>query len=271
MCTRDASLKGMVVDDFKIKTTWYFLTHAHRDHIVGLTKTFQKPIVCTSLTRDLLVIEKPFLKHFHVVEYYEPFRINNIDCMAFPAYHCDGSAMFLIGDILYTGDFRLFAIPDIQPSIIYYDNTLMNYPDFIAPTYEQTLKELTHLMDSLEDPIFINVQVLGCEMLLRELNYSYVLLESDSYRNKQIQLLLELNKNSNRTIFLGMRSEHDTSVGNWIFLTLTHFLCKDPRKKPNHYYVCFATHPSQNEVDVLSTLGAKMIACKYQFPEMLKC
>lgn len=283
MCELDAALQGFSIDDFRPAAGAFFLTHAHRDHLLGLRKKFRGAIFCTAVTRDLLRMERPYLDAdmFHVMRYESPVVVGNASVVALRAYHCDGSAMFLfvVGPrvVLYTGDFRLVHLPRMPaPDVVYFDDTLAGYASLVVPTYEQSLEDVRRLLSELRDPVTINVQVLGVEMLLRALaesgDVTFRLRDTHSYRAAQVAHLVPLDAPNKRVVFLGMRSLHDTGEGEWIFPTLTRFLCREQRAPPNHHYVFFSTHPSLNEIDALGArLGAKkMVACNYRFPK-LKC
>lgn len=102
------------------KTDFYLLTHAHDDHMYGLSvKNFPaRKIYCSNTTRELL---KSNPKYQHVIPYLNPLQMNvkhNISYRGgllqislIPSNHCPGSVMFLIEqkggkNILCTGDIR---------------------------------------------------------------------------------------------------------------------------------------------------------------------
>jgi len=115
-------------------TTFYFLTHAHQDHLRGLREdVFENDangrIYCTEITKVLLVKRYPRLESkVKVLEFdsVEVVRVgsrngddgennNSGEDMRFNVYtldagHCPGSAMFVFegkfGKVLHTGDFR---------------------------------------------------------------------------------------------------------------------------------------------------------------------
>lgn len=132
-----------VVDGFRFGkiagATHYFLTHFHSDHYIGLKKTFDMPLICSSITARLID------KFIHVDPQYiiildvgESITINDIKIFAMDANHCPGAVMFLFklpnGDAkLHVGDFRasdemesypLFWNHDITE--LYLDTTYFN-------------------------------------------------------------------------------------------------------------------------------------------------
>ncbi|CAN8312535.1 unnamed protein product [Cochlearia groenlandica] len=96
----------------------HFLTHAHKDHTVGISPSnIVFPIYSTSLTISLLLQRHPQLDEtfFVKIEIGESVIVDDLDgdfkVTAFDANHCPGAVMFLFegsfGNILHTGDCRL--------------------------------------------------------------------------------------------------------------------------------------------------------------------
>uniref|UniRef100_A0A7N0TV00 DNA repair metallo-beta-lactamase domain-containing protein n=1 Tax=Kalanchoe fedtschenkoi TaxID=63787 RepID=A0A7N0TV00_KALFE len=108
-----------------MKKRHHFLTHAHRDHSVGITSNSKFPIYCTTITRNLLLRHFPQLDEFLFVdlEVGQSVLVEDVDgdfrVTAFDANHCPGAVMFLFegsfGSILHTGDCRL--TPDCLSSL----------------------------------------------------------------------------------------------------------------------------------------------------------
>lgn len=205
--------RGIYIDEFRprlpdVPIQHFLLTHAHSDHMVGLTRTFARrpaaPIYCTAQTARLAQIAVKGLTpdHFRVLRYQEPCRLGpQATLWAFPSFHCDGSAMFLVAlhgpvpdvhepvwnelrpgeplRILYTGDFR-FCLPmrrecallaDTLVHRLYYDDTFDDL-DVPVPCFSdicQALdRTLTHLLSSGRfRHVYINAAVLGVEPVLR--------------------------------------------------------------------------------------------------------
>ncbi|KAL0699688.1 hypothetical protein Bca4012_055810 [Brassica carinata] len=112
------------VDTFGANTTTkrmkrhHFLTHAHKDHTVGISPSnVAFPIYSTSLTISLLLQRHPQLddSFFVRIEIGQTVIVDDPDggfkVTAFDANHCPGAVMFLFegsfGNILHTGDCRL--------------------------------------------------------------------------------------------------------------------------------------------------------------------
>ncbi|XP_062007303.1 DNA ligase 6 [Rosa rugosa] len=95
----------------------HFLTHAHKDHSIGISSHFSYPIYSTHLTKTLLLQHYPKLDEslFRGIEVGQSVVIDDPDGVftvtAFNANHCPGAVMFLFegdfGNVLHTGDCRL--------------------------------------------------------------------------------------------------------------------------------------------------------------------
>ncbi|XP_004288106.1 PREDICTED: protein artemis-like [Fragaria vesca subsp. vesca] len=95
----------------------HFLTHAHKDHSIGISSHFSYPIYSTHLTKTLLLQHYPKLDEslFVGIEVGQSVVIDDPDGVfsvtAFDANHCPGAVMFLFegdfGNVLHTGDCRL--------------------------------------------------------------------------------------------------------------------------------------------------------------------
>lgn len=100
------------IDNFKISTNKYFLTHFHADHYGGLTSKFVSIIYCSQTTANLA--KKTFRipeKHFKILELYEWHEIESMNyVMMIDANHCPGAGCFVfsLNKIFYfhCGDFR---------------------------------------------------------------------------------------------------------------------------------------------------------------------
>ncbi|KAM7256034.1 hypothetical protein ACFE04_011775 [Oxalis oulophora] len=95
----------------------HFLTHAHKDHTIGITTHSSYPIYCTHLTFQIIHQYYPQLDEFlfvrlqlgHSLLVHDPD--GDFTVTPFDANHCPGAVMFLFegsfGNILHTGDCRL--------------------------------------------------------------------------------------------------------------------------------------------------------------------
>lgn len=97
---------------------YYFLSHFHADHYIGLTKGFDKQIHCSPITGRLIRYKfKVAGKYIHTHEINEPFYVSNVRCTFYDANHCPGAVIILFElpntmRYLHTGDFR--ACPEME-------------------------------------------------------------------------------------------------------------------------------------------------------------
>lgn len=288
-CPQDPDLMelGVLVDKFKVPKamgisshppTAFMLTHAHQDHMKGLKANFGErrrhaKIYCTQVTADLAMLAVHGLekRDFAIVSYGEPFHpAPHVTAWAFPAFHCDGSAMFLFelyGDddakgasaeskhqvlrILYTGDFRFH--PDMRKNDLLVDHMVdrLYYDDLFDeisveyPNYAETVQTLVAAISMLQDRgyrhLYINASILGIEPVLREVvdltGYQLSLSPSlrKTWRGKQLKYLLgnRLDENHATSITLGHRAKDDDRRSPWIIPTCTYFLCSTEEEKAN--------------------------------------
>lgn len=207
---------------------YYAITHAHSDHIKGLSKRFLKKhpnmrILCTRITQQLLCILLPFLsvdEHFFLVQTNHRYRLaDELFIVACASYHCDGSCMFIFQDrtrcLLYTGDFKL--TPELLANrvllehcfdVAYYDDTFddsfFSQQGTPCPSDTLCLKQLITLVEDLfkrgpDIALYIHCRILGFEQMLRTLfKYSAIPYKISpnlmhSPRGKQLKLLLPAN------------------------------------------------------------------------------
>jgi len=231
-CRQDSILQslGIAVDNFYVEAKWYFLSHAHFDHMKGLQKGFQhrrstSKIVSTQITRDLSIFAVHNLKQsdFQLIRYDKPMTLvyNLVKVYSFPSYHCDGSAMFLfeinaqkennndetpVIRIMYTGDFRFrqsMRDYDILCNFVidklYIDDTF-DEVTIEYPSYEESIKDIVHTLKLLikgADRIYIHSLILGIEPILRDvaeqLDLTYGLDPDlhETWRGNQLAYLLE--------------------------------------------------------------------------------
>lgn len=97
---------------------YYFLSHFHADHYIGMTKGFDRPIHCSPITGRLVRYKfKVANKYIHTHELNEPFYVSNVRCTFYDANHCPGAVIILFElpnfmRYLHTGDFR--ACPEME-------------------------------------------------------------------------------------------------------------------------------------------------------------
>lgn len=92
----------------------YFLTHAHADHLIGLTPSTTTPIYTTGTTAFLAHVRTGApLSVFRVLPCYRRTAISQTGLHAtlLPVFHCPGACMVYVeggfGQVVHTGDFRV--------------------------------------------------------------------------------------------------------------------------------------------------------------------
>jgi len=272
-CPQDPDLlsHSISVDDFSLAASFYMLTHAHSDHMRGLSKHFGKnrqgsKIYCTRVTMDLSIMAIQGLDqhNFHIIPYNQAFRLNqSVTVWSFPSYHCDGACMFLfeiLGElrIVYTGDFRFHnemrknsLLTDMVIDRLYYDD-LFDEITIDYPSYQESLTHMLSCITMLQDRghkrINIHCSILGLESILREItdttNIKFGLLPEirDTWRGQQLKYLLDERLDEKRVLPVSLGSyKLDSSGSNrsdrsnqipWIIPTCTYFICdKEHQKK----------------------------------------
>ena len=131
---------GVSIDRFNgenLKSTVYFLSHCHTDHMVGLNepelfeklKYYNSKIYCHRVSAALLsalplyVHLTPFIVHLDsdnettLNVSLEGDETHTLTVTLIPAGHCPGSVMFLLvskeKSVLFTGDFR-WQVPSYE-------------------------------------------------------------------------------------------------------------------------------------------------------------
>jgi hypothetical protein len=273
-CPQDADLKqmGIYIDKFvkNSNISYFFISHAHRDHLVGLSNTFtnrpHQQIHCTQVTAELIKCQMDGLNDtdFVILEFNKPFKMKNTCITVIPikAFHCDGSAMFLFCidncqdidnvTILYTGDYRYQPkihknnsfFSNVMIDRLYYDDTLDMLKSDL-PSYEQTRNEIIDIISNVPEsmPIYINASILGFEFILRNvadslgIKYSLSKGLKNTWRGKQLELLLEgyiCNDNifgKCRYILHHRNKDKNDGKSVYIYPTSTAFLCKQNEYK----------------------------------------
>jgi len=314
-CPQDPDLLklGVAVDKFQVGVQAYMLTHAHMDHMKGLKADFgdkrdQAKIFATRVTADLAKLAVSGLREedFQIIQYDTPFYpAEHVTAWAFPAYHCDGSCMFLFelnGDsddpqrllrILYTGDFRFHPdmrknqmLIDFMIDRLYYDDVFDEIDDEY-PNYAESLNHMMAGIAMLEDRgykrIYINASILGLEPILREIAdvtgrpFGLSPALRGTWRGRQLKYLLgdRLDETHTAHLTLAHRKHDDDHRIPWIIPTCTYFLCDDKhkQKKPlHHFYVWFCTHSNQLENNHFKLLvGARQVNPCQGALKQIKC
>ena len=133
---------------------FYFLSHFHYDHYIGLRKSFVGTIVCSTITARLVMSQIGVPENQMImVDIHQPTMIDGVQVVTIDAFHCPGAVMFLMNlpngkRILHTGDFR--ASPDMEKDFyliekpidqIYLDTTYCD-PNYKFPAQSETLNAI---------------------------------------------------------------------------------------------------------------------------------
>lgn len=148
----------------------FFLTHAHTDHIQGLSSSWDKgTLYCSWVTRVLIIERYPGLSPDLVrgldvgVAHIIPLNARGSDTISvtlFDANHCPGAVLLLFqgyfGTILHTGDFRFHKdvhAASLFPPIdyLYMDNTFChpNYDSFLGR--DAAVQEVVRLFETFPE------------------------------------------------------------------------------------------------------------------------
>ncbi|MFZ2961178.1 MAG: MBL fold metallo-hydrolase [Candidatus Ozemobacteraceae bacterium] len=169
------------IDHFRRKGgRLYLLSHFHSDHMYGLDDSRKRPILCSSITKKLLVHFKRIpedciqtLDPGEEIEAVPGFRVK-----AFEANHCPGAVMFLLRNDrrndLYTGDFRYCKAHEDENelyheiSTLYVDRTFESEDDrYDHPTQEVAVEQVVELVRAHPDKrILIGTYRIGKEKIL---------------------------------------------------------------------------------------------------------
>ncbi|KAG8086615.1 hypothetical protein GUJ93_ZPchr0010g8555 [Zizania palustris] len=165
-----------------------FLTHAHRDHLAGITATTVAAVYASPLTIRIARHIFPQIDRgdaFVEVKVGVPVLVPDPDgdftVTAFDANHCPGAVMFLFegafGSVLHTGDCRftpdcLHALPPGRVAdYIFLDCTFANCP-LQLPTKEASIRQVTNCI--WEHPnapmVYLVSDMLGQEEILIEVS-----------------------------------------------------------------------------------------------------
>lgn len=144
----------------KRPTRYWFLTHFHSDHYMGLSSKFDcGSIFATKTTYQLCVhmLKVPTHK-FVIIPFNSPTAIpgTTAKVVALDANHCPGAAMFVFiledgtthlhsGDLRYTPDMNRFLTYKI--SNLYLDTTYCD-PKYVFPTQTKAISEVVKVVKS---------------------------------------------------------------------------------------------------------------------------
>ena len=139
--------------------THYFLSHFHYDHYGGMTKSWNLPVICSSITAKLIALKiRMDQKHIQVLPMNQPQIINGIEVTCLDANHCPGSVMFLFKlksgkNMLHTGDFRASPLMEEYPALwnrsiasLYLDTTYCK-PEYNFPSQSQVIDKCIQVVE----------------------------------------------------------------------------------------------------------------------------
>ncbi|KAH7520845.1 uncharacterized protein LOC107425632 isoform X1 [Ziziphus jujuba] len=178
----------------------HFLSHAHKDHTLGISTHFSFPIYSSLLTKSLLLHHHPQLDDslFVGIEVGQSLVIDDPDgaftVMAFDANHCPGAVMFLFegnfGNILHTGDCRLTPeclqnLPDkylgrkgrkprCQLDYVFLDCTFGRFSRKI-PSKHSAIRQVINCIWKHPDAtvVYLSCDLLGQEQILADVSQAF--------------------------------------------------------------------------------------------------
>jgi len=173
-----------------------FLTHAHKDHMIGLSDVSDHFVFCSQITCDLVLQMFPSLSGIlrpleMCVSHCLPLPSigteeegGTINVTLLPAFHCPGSSMFLFvgsfGRILHTGDCRFDSemVPFLEKYVLEFgsanidqlilDTTFCSLNSVQFPSREQATEQVIEIIasSSVNSQIFLESGLLGTEEVL---------------------------------------------------------------------------------------------------------
>ncbi|KAH6562372.1 hypothetical protein BASA50_006544 [Batrachochytrium salamandrivorans] len=169
----------------------YILTHAHSDHMCGLSShLMDTPVYCSLITAQLLLstVDDTNRKRWHhnlvQVAFNRPYliKLKNDRCVQatfLPAHHCPGSAMILLqgdrGTVLCTGDFRaeesikahFAAIEGLKVDSLYLDTTFAHSNWAHLPSRLESANALVEMIKRLPTTVMVQLKssTIGYEYL----------------------------------------------------------------------------------------------------------
>ncbi len=266
-----------VVADGYHKRLIRVVTHAHQDHIKGLSKSFRDSlfVIATDLTFQFLKILGKRLIHSKILAlpYNSPVEINGETITLVPARHIPGSAQVIVEGkeyrVGYTGDFKL---PGTEPlkdlDILVIDAT------YGSPRIQRRWKDweaLSHLINLINEeiengPVWIygyngKLQEVIIELRLRGIDYffyadhkTFKLAQlSAEYYGLNIENLYPLtldNIDPYSVIFISMGRKRNYLNLPGVHVTLTGWELRAPVVKTgfNSYNVSYSDHATFKEI-----------------------
>jgi len=173
------------VDKFTRGVSACVLTHAHTDHMAGLTRALesrQQMVHCSRDTLGLLAATGKPTRNLVAHPYYSWFRLTeNTRCVFLESNHCIGGTMLLLEGaqtrerMLYTGDMR-YEVPDEVPDRLRkylrigqsparwcLDDTLVHHR--ALPDRRQMCDEVLRLVRNTRGLVHLRGELLGQEQI----------------------------------------------------------------------------------------------------------
>lgn len=173
------------VDDFRpVDASLHALTHYHADHRRGLQRGDQRPILCSTLTRRLLVgLHGIPPRSCQTLDPGQSVALSDsIRVTAFDANHCPGALMLLF-EIegrrhLHTGDFRYAAEHDAQAELfddidtLFLDHTYWSQQDeWEHPPQDRAIEEILELIRSHpRRTVYLGVYTIGKNRIVQAIH-----------------------------------------------------------------------------------------------------
>lgn len=173
------------IDNFEQPADIYFLTHFHRDHMMGLTPGWDRaPVLCSPITAALLAeMENVPRDKLLVIEPGQTSRMTvagrDMTVTALEANHCPGALLFVIESggrkIIHTGDFRLHDGLRTCRHILagadclYVDSTYAE-PQYTFPTQEESVATIIQAVrKNIHKEILIGLYTIGKTRIVQAL------------------------------------------------------------------------------------------------------
>ncbi|MFH0945694.1 MAG: MBL fold metallo-hydrolase [Planctomycetota bacterium] len=265
------------MDDFRTSdASLHLLTHYHADHRRGIRSGERRPILCSTVTRRLLLA-------FHgaaidAVRTIDPLERRELPrdvlIRAYDAHHCPGALMFLI-DVgekrhLHTGDFRYVAEHDRHPELfegidtLFLDTTYSSTSqeeDFEHPSRQEAIERILELIRSHPGrKIYLGIYLLGKNRIVQAIHDHLSLKVHMPPRHFKVHQLLGLsacvtrNRTETRVHALPMgtfQSTFQTRQGRAepeALVILPTGWREGRGSGPNYHYIPYSEHCSSSEL-----------------------
>jgi DNA cross-link repair 1A protein len=173
------------VDDFtKNGASLYALTHYHSDHRRGLRNSDTRPVLCSTITGNLLTgLNNIPDCNITAIDPEEEITLpEKITIKAFDANHCPGALMFLFKvknrKYLHTGDFRYCTLHDSYPELfkdidtLFIDSTYKSENgDYNHPPQDTAIEEIIDLIkNNVDKTIYLGLYQIGKNKIIQAIH-----------------------------------------------------------------------------------------------------